>query len=215
MSNPVFVDLFVEDQPHAALLKPLVERVAREENVGVAVRIRSARGGHARALQEFELYQRLVEKNAVLSPAAELVVVGIDGNCASFNQKRAEIRNATRPGFANRVIAACPDPHVERWYLADPDSFHQVVGCRPRLGRKKCAHDHYKNLLARAIREAGHHPMLGGIEFAPEIAQNLDYYRAGKNDRSFKAFVDDLRARLRGLGARRAAGAALGADGEK
>jgi hypothetical protein len=101
----------------------------------------------------------LVERGVAF--AAELVVVGIDGNCTAFNKKRAEIRNATRPSFANRVIAACPDPHVERWYLADPDSFQRVVGSRPRLGRTKCARDHYKNLLVRATREAGHFPTCG------------------------------------------------------
>jgi hypothetical protein len=213
MSSPVVVDLFVEDRAHEELLRPLVERVAREENVSVMVRMRSARGGHGRALDEFRLYQMLVERGA--APAAELVVVGIDGNCTTFNKKRAEIRDATRPGFANRVIAACPDPHVERWYLADPDSFQRVVGHRPRLGRRKCARDHYKDQLARAVREAGHPPTLGGIEFAPEIAQSMDWYRAGRNDRSFRAFIEDLRDRLRGLGARKAAGPARGVNGQK
>jgi len=191
MSSPVVVDLFVEDRAHEAFLKRLVERLAREEHVDVIVRVRSARGGHGRALEEFRLYQRLVEQDA--APAADVVVVGIDGNCTRFNEKRAAIRDATRPAFANRVIAACPDPHVERWFLADPEAFQRVVGRRPRLGRKKCARDHYKNLLARAIREAGHPPTLGGIEFAQEIAQGINWYRAGKNDRSL-GFVSKLGA---------------------
>jgi hypothetical protein len=202
MSRLVVVDLFVEDRAHEQLLKPLVERVAGEENVEILVRVRSARGGHGRALEEFELYQTLVEKNAVPSPAAELLVVGIDGNCTPFHKKRAQIQEAARPELAQRLVVACPDPHVERWYLADPDCFSEVVGLRPTVGRKKCTRDHYKTVLARAVLQAGHPPTLGGIEYAREIAQGIDCYRAGRNDRSFKAFIDDLRSGLRALHAR-------------
>jgi hypothetical protein len=41
-------------------------------------------------------------------------------------------------------------------------------------------------------------PTLGGIEFARDIVEELDLYRAGKHDRSLGAFVDDLRRRLKG-----------------
>jgi hypothetical protein len=197
MSRPLVLDLFVEDRAHEELLKPLVERVAREENLGVTVRVRSARGGRGRALEEFRLYQRLVERGATARP--DLVVVGIDGNCATFARKRQEVVSATKPAFADRVVAACPDPHVERWYLVDPDSFRHVVGYRPTLGRKKCARDHYKKLLADAVRRAGHPPTLGGIEFAREIAVGIDWYRAGTTDHSFRAFIDELRDKLRTL----------------
>lgn len=94
---------------------------------------------------------------------------------------------------------ACPDPHVERWYLADPESFKEVVGHQPTIGKKKCVRDYYKNALANAVRKAGHPATLGGIEFAQELVERMDLYRAGKNERSLKAFVDDLRGRLRTL----------------
>lgn len=199
MNRLLVVDLFVEDRAHEELLRPLVERAASEAGVGVSVRVRSARGGHGRALEEFRLYQRLVERDATPAPPPDLVVVGIDGNCTTFARKRQEVVDATQPGFADRVVAACPDPHVERWYLADPDSFHDVVGHRPTLGKKKCARDHYKKLLADAVRSGGHLPTLGGVEFAREIAAGIDWYRAGKNDKSFKAFIDDLRGKLQAL----------------
>jgi hypothetical protein len=92
---------------------------------------------------------------------------------------------------------ACPDPHFERWYLADPDSFKAVVGRSPMLGKKKCARNHYKDALARAVRQAGHPPTLGGIEFARELVARMNLYHAGRNDRSLKAFLEDLRGRLR------------------
>ena len=126
------------------------------------------------------------------------MIVGIDGNCTSFARKRTEILDAVKPVLSERVVVACPDPHVERWYLADPDTFRSVVGHRPAPGRKKCVRDHYKGLLARAIRQAGHPATLGGIEFARELVEAMDLYRAGRADRSLKAFVDELRAGLRG-----------------
>lgn len=201
MNRPLTVDLFVEDRAHEELLRPLVERVAAEEEVAVSVRVWTARGGHPRALHEFGLYQRLMEleRDADRGSGPNVVVVGIDGNCTTFARKREEIRRETKQALSDRVVAACPDPHVERWYLADPDSFIGVVGHRPAIGRKKCARDHYKALLADAVRAAGHPPTLGGIEFAREIALALDLYRAGKNDRSFKAFVDDLRGKFQRL----------------
>lgn len=197
MSDPVALDLFVEDRAHEEFLRAVVHRLATEEGVPVTVRVRAARGGHGRAIREFELYQKVVEKGIVERPAPELVIVGIDGNCMTFAKKRQEIESATRAALAEKVIAACPDPHVERWYVADPDSFQTVVGHRPALGRKKCARDHYKRVLAGAVRQAGHPPTLGGIEFAAELVDAMNLYRAGQNDHSLRVFIDDLRGKFR------------------
>jgi hypothetical protein len=197
MNSPVKVDLFVEDRAHEEFLKPLLARIADEEDVAVAVRVRSARGGQGRAVEEFKLYQALVERGAAGATHPDLLIVGIDGNCTTFAKKRAEIRSAATATFSDRLVVACPDPHVERWYLADPDSFQSVVGRRPTVGKKKCARDYYKGALAKAVRDAGHPVTLGGVEFAPELVDGMDLYRAGKNDHSLGAFVDDLRGKLR------------------
>ncbi|GIW94556.1 MAG: hypothetical protein KatS3mg110_2597 [Pirellulaceae bacterium] len=199
MSDVLLVDLFVEDRAHEEFLRPLVERVAKEEDVEVKVRVRSARGGHGRAIEEYKTYQKLIEKGAILEATPDVVVVAVDGNCTTFAKKRQEIMEATLPCLQGRVIAACPDPHVERWYLADPDSFNKVVGHCPVLGGKKCTRGHYKELLASAVSKAGHPPTLGGIEFARDIVEKMDWFVAGKNDTSLKAFLDDLRAHLRQL----------------
>lgn len=197
--SKLIADLFVEDRAHEALLKPLIVRIAREEGIEVAVHVRSARGGHGRAIAEFKAYQQVVEKGIFGDVLPDLLVVGIDGNCSTFTKKREEIEAATDAKFQDRLIAACPDPHIERWYLADPESFKTVVGVLPVVGGNKCARDYYKQLLSQAIRDAGYQPTLGGIEFAPNIAQCMDFYRAGKNDHSIKAFVDDLRGKLRSI----------------
>ena len=166
--------------------------------IEATVRVRSARGGHGRALQELRLYQTLIEKR-VFDVPPDLIVAAIDGNCTTFRRKRTEIENATRAVFEDRLVAACPDPHVERWYLADPDSFHEIVGYRPSVGRRKCERNHYKRRLADAIRRGDHPPTLGGIEFATELVDAMDLYRAGKDDSSLRTFVDDLRAKFRSL----------------
>lgn len=67
---------------------------------------------------------------------------------------REEIRKATRAHLLNPLVTGCPNPHVERWFPADPDSFHQVVVYRPAVGREKCEREHYKRLLVEAVRKA-------------------------------------------------------------
>ena len=54
-----------------------------------------------------------------------------------------------------------------------------------------------RSRLATAVRQGGHPVTLGGIEFAREIVESLDCFRAGKNDKSLKSFLDDLRGDLR------------------
>ena len=197
MSDSLVVDLFVEDVAHEEFVGALANRIAREEQVALSVQARSARGGHPRAMGEFGTYQALVEKGALASRAPDLVVVVIDGNCTTSRKKRAEIQKATRPRFLDRLVAGCPNPHVERWFLADPDSFHKVVGYRPVIGREKCEREHYKRLLSDAIRKGNQPATLGGIEFAAELVEAMNLYRAGRSDSSLRAFVGDLRSRFR------------------
>ena len=156
-----------------------------------------SRGGHGRAIAEFKLYQRVVVQSTLSNMSADLVVVAIDGNCSTFADARRRIQDATDQTLRDRLVIACPDPHIERWYVADPQSFETIVGHRPRVGSKKCVRDHYKQVLADAIQRAGHPVMLGGIEFASELVESMDLYRAGRKDSSLKAFLDDLRAKLR------------------
>ena len=197
MSDQVAVDLFVEDRAHEELLKPLLMRVASEEQIALWPRVRSARGGHGRAIEEFELYQGVVQRGALSNKPADFVVVAIDANCSTFAAARKRIQDAAAPMLKDRLVVACPDPHIERWYVADPQSFQTIVGHRPTVGSRKCERDHYKEILVTAIRQAGHPVTLDGVEFASELAWGMDLYRAGRNDSSLKAFFDDLRAMLR------------------
>ena len=197
MPDPLLVDLFAEDHAHQALLEPLIFRLCREEGRDLRLRVRSARGGHPRVLAELVLYQRSLEKLAAVEPAPDVVVVAIDANCETHARALRNTEDRLATPLRERAVIACPDPHIERWFLADPAAFARVVGLQPVPGRRKCVRDHCKDLLARAIVDAGHPPTLGGIEFARELAREMDLYLAGEREPSLGRFLSELRGRLR------------------
>lgn len=191
MHDRAIVDLFVEDIAHESFLAPLIRRMAVSR---ARVRTRSARGGHPRALAEFAAYQKAIIRSHI--PAPDIIVVAIDTNCSTFASKRSEIFEATDPSLRDIIIPACPDPHIERWFFADPGGFEQIVGRCPRLRRRKCGRDVYKNLLRTTIIENDHIPTLGGIEFAEELVDHMDLYRASRNEPSLRDFLANLRAKV-------------------
>lgn len=189
------IDLFAEDRAHEELLRAIIARLAQEAGFDVAIQIRAARGGHGRALSELDTYMRLLERGVL--PIPDIIVTAIDANCRGFNQAVAEIRRHIQGSLLDRAVIACPDPHIERWYLADPPSFRTVVGSQPSPGKRKCERDLYKRKLIDAIRAAENIPTLGGIEYAADLAAAMDLYRAGKNEPSLGSFVDDLQRLLK------------------
>jgi hypothetical protein len=189
------VDLFVEDRAHEAFLSALTRRLALELALPISVRAVSARGGHPRALQEFGVYQTAIVKGAIRAP--DLVVIGRDSNCRRFTETRNEVLGQLDPLLSPKAVTALPDPHVEKWFLADLDCFKRVVGVRPTVRQGKCDRGYYKKALAEAIRASGSLATLGGIEYADELVASMDLYRASKSDASLGHFIDDLRAKLR------------------
>jgi hypothetical protein len=193
--NEIAVDVFAEDRAHEEFLRALVHRLTREEGQYASVQVRAARGGHGRALDEFVDYQKLVEKGVVALP--DLIIVAIDANCAKFREAQRAIGERVDNSLKDRTVIACPDPHIERWYVADPVSFHQVVGSQPRIEKIKCERDRYKKLLIAAIRDAGHIPTLDGMEFARELVEAMDLYRVARYDQSLDSFIKDVRSAIR------------------
>ena len=191
------VGLFSEDAAQEEFLTAVLRRLATEGGARVVVHPVSSRGGHGRALDEFKTYHRALTSG--IGPAAQLIVVAIDGNCTQWNTVRGEILQSVAPPHPAPIVPACPDPHIERWYMADPVSFSQVVGAQPRLERTKCERGRYKALLQEAIRNGGHTPTLGGIEFARELVEAMDLYRAGQNEASLRSFLRDCRGNLNEL----------------
>jgi hypothetical protein len=194
MSDETTIDLFAEDRAHEEFLKVVIHRLAREENKRARIRFRSARGGHGKAVTELRFYQKAVLSGELMdSSVPDLLFVAIDANCSSFNAARREIEENIESEWRGRAVIACPDPHIERWYLADKTAFAKVIGKQPRVGRKKCVRDYYKAALANTIISAGYPATVGGIEFVEDLVEAMDFYVAGKIDRSFKHFLDDAR----------------------
>lgn len=198
MPESIRAVLFAEDAAHGAFLKPMLSRVATEEKVPLRIDVVSAQGGHARAMGEFKIWHTTRTLRPSVVTEVDAVVVAIDGNCSSFAETRDRIRRATPGHLLDRLVAACPDPHIERWFMADPESFARVAGAVPDVGPEKCARDHYKRILVRAVESGGMSATPGsGREFARHLVSGMDLYRAGKNCRSLGAFIGDTRDLLR------------------
>jgi hypothetical protein len=192
----IVVDVFVEDFAHEKFLLALLSRVAREAGVVVRHQVLSSRGGHARAIEAMVQAQRGLLAGGIPRPLADLFLVGIDGNCTTPREKRKEILARCVPSFVDRLVIACPDPHIERWFMADPEAFHDVVDAKPKVGKEKCQRDFYKHLLASTVASAGQPAPLGGIELADDLVQAMDLFRAGKADPALGQFLDDLRTAI-------------------
>jgi hypothetical protein len=200
VTEPLVVDLFVEDSAHERLLLALLRRVAREAMRTVQPQILSGRGGHAKAIDAMVQAQEALRAGGIRRPIADLFLVGIDGNCTTSHEKTKVIRQQCLPEFQDRLVIACPDPHIEKWFMADPTSFAQVVDAEPNVGKQKCQRDYYKHALASTVTSAGHPALLGGLEFADDLVDAMDLYRAGKTDPALAQFLSDLRAALQRLG---------------
>ena len=191
MNEALVVDLFVEDRAHEEFVGAIVRRIARLENRQIQLRVRAARGGYPRVLNELELYQKVVLSGLATMNLPDILVVAADSNCQGLVAKKRAIKQRLQEPFRNRTVLAVPDPHVERWYLSDRQVFKQIVGIQPPTERRKCERERYKRILAQAVRDGGHPAILGGIEFAKELADSMDFYRAGRAEPGFKQFVTD------------------------
>lgn len=200
MSNAarILVDIFAEDHAHEAFIRAVISRIGREQKLNLHPRIRNGRGGHGRVMTEFNLFQKaILGQTSALGDIPDIIIIAIDANCKRFMQACREIGKSIKPEFSDRAVIACPDPHIEKWYLADSESFCEIIGREPRSIKAKCERDIYKRLLAETIRSADHPLTLGGIEFAEDLVNAMDFYRAGKKDPSLNAFITELNRHLK------------------
>ena len=100
-------------------------------------------------------------------------------------------------GYPGEIVVAIPEPHIERWYLADPRAVGAVLGAtddRP-VPRGRCQRDLYKRRLREAFRHVSKgsvDPPLGGIEYGEDIAAAMRIEVARQNCQDFDRFVVDL-----------------------
>lgn len=200
MADRPRIALFCEDRAHEQLVRALVRRLADEEGLRPTVQPVAARGGHGRALAEFKAWQSafLREKARGLP---DLLVLIIDGNCKGWNSVKSSLENAIDKRVVPRAVAGCPDPHVERWYMADPEAFERVVGVRPGPDPGKCGRLVYKRLVDEAVEQAKLPQLTGSADLAPDLVREVNLYQAGKREASLGSFVEDLRPALQQLAA--------------
>jgi len=183
------VILFAEDYAHETFISALVNKMANDTGINLDFAVRSARGGHGKAVSEFASYLKTLAYEREGLP--DLVIVAIDANCKSYLECKAEIEKINQQ-YNYLSICAIPDPHIERWLLIDSSAFKSVLGQGCDAPDQKCEKDRYKKLLYEAVAATGITPLLGGIEYAQDIVNNMDIQRAMKADVSFKKFIADL-----------------------
>lgn len=197
MDRQIYICYFLEDIAQEGFLKALVSRLLKEKGIPpdcLLHDVRNASGGRGKALGELRRF--LMD----ISRQPDVLVVAIDGDCRGYREMREEIQRTVKQAeYPGPVACAVPDPHMERWYLADPDAFQRVLSVRPECPAYKCERDRYKQALKEALRQAGIVAPLGGVEYGEEIAWSMDIFQVGKADRGFKHFVDDLYEATRAL----------------
>lgn len=156
--------------------------------------VRSARGGHGKVITELRAFVIDVRRDRASPP--DLLVVATDCNCVGHLARRKEIEAVLGAGDLascfSGIALALPDPHIERWLLQDSKAFKRVFGSGCKAPDTKWRRDRYKALLGDAIATCGIDPLLGGVEYAEELAHAADLSRIA--DPRMKAFVTELQA---------------------
>lgn len=189
------IDLFCEDSAHESCARAIVARIGRELQVDLNLRVASARFGIPRLRRELQAFQLMVRR---ASGAPDLLVVLVDANNIGPAERSREVEDAIDSSVFSRYVIGTPDPYVERWLLADPESFAERFDRQPPLGTPE-GRDGWKNQLVNTLEEAGEIVTQGGAEFAEEIISAMDFYRAGKVVPTIQAFADSVRSELKQL----------------
>lgn len=198
MAGERCVAFFLEDSAQEAIIPPLFQRLAAEEGFTsdqIEVKVLSARGGGS--LTAFRQFLKDAKRRGHLN--ADLLIVGVDANCKGFTVRRDLVMKAAAKSPYREIIAAIPDPHVERWYLLDVSALSNAAGSPIAASAPayKCEKNHYKTILRKALVDTGIAPPLGGLEYGPVVAQHMDLYAAAKQDHGLNDYVEKARAWLR------------------
>ncbi|MFH1737981.1 MAG: hypothetical protein ABIH23_03150 [bacterium] len=185
--------LFGEDEFHEIFIQALVQRLSQEYQIPITMRPYSVRGGITKMHYELGQFLRDLRSNAEDLPDA--ILAATDANCAGYVDRGNLLEGVLTnfPQFQYLMIYAIPDPHVERWMMADAEAFRRVFGKGCTLPARKCERALYKKLLAEEILKAGMRSALGGREFAEDIVREMNLPHAGQNEASLGRLLADLR----------------------
>ena len=193
MADSAVIGLFLEDIAHEEFITSLIERIASEEGVSVKFEVRNATGGVPRMRRELSIF--LKSHSRIDSPAFDILIITQDTDCkGSGDTQRSVLQIVERSGYSKPTVVATPDPHIEIWYLADTESLQAMrnIERKPRVLEGDCTKDKYKMDLAHIFSAAP----FGGIEYAREIVREMDLYNAGRNSRSLRNFIDELKSKI-------------------
>ena len=198
MADKRRVASFLEDSAQEAIIPPLFTRLAAEEKWapgGLELQVLSARGGGS--LAAFRNFLKDARRRTHLN--ADLLIVGVDANCKGFTVRRDLVLKAAAKSPYPQVITAIPDPHVELWYLLDVLALGHAAGTpiAASVPAYKCEKNHYKTLLRQAFTDSGVAPPLGGLEYGPLVARQMDLFAAAKQDHGLAHYVEQSRAWLK------------------
>jgi hypothetical protein len=194
------VGYFLEDVAQESFITTLTERIATRVGFSeddLKHDPRSAVGGHGTVTSELRRF--LLDVRRGIEGIPDLLVVAIDSNCSGCVAKRNEIDHIVQQTeYPGTVVHAIPDPHIERWYVADPDALAVAIEADvyPEVPPHKCERGHYKQVIGQTLSQAGIVAPLGGAEYGPEVANALDLYTVCKADSGFRHFVDELQGAL-------------------
>jgi hypothetical protein len=198
---PTFrVGYFLEDIAHEKFITALVRHIA--EKMGVSSEtldfvIYNASGGKGKVMTELRRFLRDVQRGRISS--TPVLVVTIDGNCQGYTEKYNEITQlAAKYEHAGNLVCAIPDPHIERWYIADPAGLQKALDAstQPELPSYKCERARYKQAIRDVFANVGIRPLLGGVEYGDAVVNAMDLYTAQQADPALKHFVENLQAAL-------------------
>lgn len=187
----------LEDAAHAQFVPPLFRRLAVNASVDLTARELPPMGGAGRTIDGLRRLLRDIRTGVAEQPDA--IVVGIDADCSGRGERsRQVVRACQREDYAGLVVVAEPEPHIESWYFADTAAFQRLlrVADLPPAPSVRCRKDDYKYRLREAVRSGGGPAPLGGVEYGPEIVEEMNISHATGRVRSLRRFVDDARACL-------------------
>jgi len=195
VAEQIVIGYFLEDIAQESFLKALVDKVAKGINVASSLThaVWNAAGGRGQVLDQLRRFVRDVQDGR-LRPF-HILVIAIDGNCCTYQDRKNEIdRIVLGSKYSGMYVLALPNPHIERWYMLDPQGFNKAfgAGALPVLPTYKCERGLYKKVMREAIASSGIMAQFGGYEYGERIVEEMDLYEAAKADSSLKHFIDDL-----------------------
>ncbi|MCC7491990.1 MAG: hypothetical protein IT204_06595 [Fimbriimonadaceae bacterium] len=199
MPDPRRVVVFAEDTATDQYGQALLERLGGEGGVSLEVVSAVREGGAARAVNELVAYQRRCQRRGVARGPVDLGVVILDADRKGWADSRKRLLQAIDPATFPLVAVGCPDPHVERWYLADRSAFRQTYGAEPATPSPGRPGTDCKRLILEALRAAGDPLPRLYPSAAGRLVQAQDLERAGREVAELDHFIKELRAALQRL----------------